>query len=76
MSYIDTADLSSFSSEELLSFYCNAASTDYGALGHTKGHMNKTQATAYAAELDKRGEFVPDYGDAAKVGSFNGRGSL
>ena len=27
-------------------------------------------------EEAKRGEFVPDYGDAAKVGSFNGRGSL
>jgi len=75
VSYIDPNDLASFSNEELLSFYCNAANTECGAIGHTKGQMNKNQAEAYAAELDNRGANVPDYYDAAKVGVYNGRGS-
>tara|TARA_R110000764_G_C10822653_1_gene361813 strand:+ start:165 stop:395 length:231 start_codon:yes stop_codon:yes gene_type:complete len=75
VSYIESNDLVSFSKEELLSFYCNAAKTGCKALGHTKGQRNKNKAKEYAAELHNRGTNVPDYYDAAKAGVFNGSGS-
>jgi hypothetical protein len=74
--YINTEKLDGFSSDKLLTFYRNAAATDCGAIGHTKGHMNCVEAKRYAAELARREVSVPDYYAAAEQGTFNGPGSL
>ena len=73
--YINTEKLDGFSSEELLTFYRNAAHTGCHAGGHTKGHMNGVQAKRYAAELANRGVSIPEYYAAAGEGTFNGPGS-
>ena len=71
----DHEELDGFSNDELLTFYCNAAKTHDNAIGHTKSHNNGVQAKLYAAELSARGEFVPEYYEAAGNGIFNGPGS-
>jgi hypothetical protein len=76
MSYwVDPSDLEEYSNEELLTFYQNAASTDCGSIGHSKGHRNKMAAQLYEAEMKTRKVDVPDYYVAASAGDFNGRGS-
>lgn len=72
---INLNQLESFSNEELLTFYCNAANTGCRAGGHTKAHMNELQAKKLAAELTNRSVTVPDYYEAASQGTFNGAGS-
>ena len=67
--------LSSYTTADLLIWYRNAASTDCGALGHTKGRMNANLAKHYAGEIASRGTEVPEYYLAAEAGTFNGRGS-
>jgi len=67
--------LSSFTTTDLLIWYSNAASTDCGAMGHTKGRMNANLAKDYALEISSRGTEVPEYYAAAETGTFNGRGS-
>ena len=62
--------------EELLQYYKNAAATDCGSIGHTKGAMNKIAAKKYAAELAERKLSIPDYYVAAEEGTYNGKGSF
>jgi len=61
---------------ELLEHYENAAATDCGSIGHTKGKMNEIAAKQYAAELINRKTSVPNYYAAAEKGKFNGIGSF
>ena len=61
---------------ELLEHYENAAATDCGSIGHTKGAMNEIAAKQYAVELVQRKKPVPDYYIAAEKGTFNGIGSF
>ena len=61
---------------ELVEYYENAAATDCGSIGHTKGSMNETAAKKYAAELVKRELPIPDYYTAAEKGVYNGKGSV
>jgi hypothetical protein len=67
--------LSSHATADLLICYRNAASTDCGAIGHTKGRMNANLAEDYAREISSRGTEVPEYYAAAEAGTYNGRGS-
>ena len=73
--YLTAKQLSSYTTTDLLIRYRNAASTDCGALGHTKGRMNANLAKDYAGEIASRGAEVPEYYAAAETGTFNGRGS-
>ena len=73
--YLTAKQLSSYTTTDLLIRYRNAASTDCGALGHTKGRMNANLAKDYAGEIASRGAEVPEYYAAAEAGTFNGQGS-
>jgi hypothetical protein len=69
-------NLTNLSNDELLQQYQNAAATDCGSIGHTKGKMNEIAAKQYAAELINRKTSVPNYYAAAEKGKFNGIGSF
>jgi hypothetical protein len=63
------------SSGKLFYFYCNAAKTACGAIGHSKSWRNENLAKEYAAELTARNAPCPEYYEAAEMGDFNGPGS-
>ena len=68
---IDSCD-----TETLKQYFYNACATYYGALGHNKASQNERLADLYHRELKRRGvHMLPICGEAADLGTFNGKGA-